>query len=245
MIIISINVFEKPEFLEKQLNNIKDFVKIDYKIILNCNDYMFECLKNEVFENIIINPEVINKRRFHGSVVKGIYSNLKYCVENKIEFSHFMVLSSRCLFYNQLKDLSYFCEDNKINGKSKEIVKDPRIDPVHSGNAAFCKTLLYLEFFNNYEKISLSLHEGTVFNFNVCQNIISFLESHEEIKNNLFNFDSVVEEFALQTISVNYKKEKEDIGYWTTLYPETSINNYTAEEAEFFPKNKYIYRTFR
>jgi hypothetical protein len=87
--IITINVHEKIDFLLKQLANIKEYVGCNYAIILNCNDYMYEeCNKiksnnnvehrrKELFHNVHINEEVINKSRNHGSLTHGIYSNMK------------------------------------------------------------------------------------------------------------------------------------------------------------------------
>jgi hypothetical protein len=65
-IIVSINVHEKPDYLKGQLENIKQYLKLNYKVILSCNDFMFNGIKNENLD-VIINPEVINKRRFHGT----------------------------------------------------------------------------------------------------------------------------------------------------------------------------------
>ena len=69
-LVISINVFEKPHFLLKQLDNIRKYVKIDYIIILNCNDYMLNVLHQyNLPSNVHVNPVFINKRRYHGSLL--------------------------------------------------------------------------------------------------------------------------------------------------------------------------------
>lgn len=238
MLLISINVFEKPDFLKKQLENIKQFVNIDYCIILNCNNYMYNILQNETLEYVIVNPEIIDKKRFHGSIVNGIYSNMKYSVENLI-FSHFLVLSSRCFFYNTLNDLNFFYNNNITYGENKQI-----INYASWHWPSFSKTLLFAAC-QNYDNIANSLHEGICFSFGVCQNIIHFLETNQEIKKDLFNFNHCVEEFALQTISVNYTGNNDAKGYCSLIHPGTIVNNYTFEETTSFPKNKLIYRTWR
>ena len=61
--IISINVHEKPNFLKKQINNIKQFVEDDFLIIINPNVKMYSLLKNDYFfldNNIIITPDKFN-----------------------------------------------------------------------------------------------------------------------------------------------------------------------------------------
>ena len=99
-IVFSINVFEDNNengrhgnnklnyyFLKEKILNIKynttDFTEV--YVILNCNDIIFDRLQNEKLHDekikIIVNPEVINKKRFHGSITRGIFSNLKYIVE--------------------------------------------------------------------------------------------------------------------------------------------------------------------
>ena len=85
-IIISINVHENVNFLFKQLNNIEEYVKIPYAVILNCNNYMYENLKdnNEInkMNNIFLNEKYFNKKRFHGSLTKGICYNMEYALKN-------------------------------------------------------------------------------------------------------------------------------------------------------------------
>ena len=80
-LIISVNVGENINNVLKQIENIELYVKINYKIIYNCNEKMYNILKKMrwIMENekIIINENVIEKKRFHGSLFKGIYENMK------------------------------------------------------------------------------------------------------------------------------------------------------------------------
>ncbi len=64
-----------------------------------------ELNKNIIIDDkikIIINPEIINKRRFHGSITQGIFSNLEYIINNNINFDYFLVLSSRTILTSSL-----------------------------------------------------------------------------------------------------------------------------------------------
>ena len=99
-IVISINVFEDNNvngkhgddnlnyyFLKEQIKDIK-YKTTDFKevyVILNCNDKIFDRIQNEGLYDekvkIIVNPEVINKKRDHGSLTQGIFSNLKYIID--------------------------------------------------------------------------------------------------------------------------------------------------------------------
>ena len=54
-IVISINVHEKISYLYKQLENIENFCKLKYIIILNCNEYMYKNLIGKKLKNCIIN----------------------------------------------------------------------------------------------------------------------------------------------------------------------------------------------
>lgn len=198
--VISINVHEKKNFLLKQLNNIKENVIGSYIVILNVNNFMFNELTNtDLDKNIIINNNYLEKKRFHGSLTEGIYSNMKFAIEN-YEFLYFIILSSRTFFFknidiNLLNDSTTLKLHNNLNPNFKTWLW-----PI------FFKTLLvshYLKKANNnitLLKLIGSPHEGLTFNNNGCISIINFLESNPKIKHNLFNFESCVEEFALQTI---------------------------------------------
>ena len=106
--IISINVHEKFDFLLKQLENIKQNVHMNYAVILNCNNLMFEeCTKNRMYlsDNVYIHDKVLNKRTYHGSILEGIYNNIQYALD-RFTFEYFIIASSRNFFTNiNLEDL--------------------------------------------------------------------------------------------------------------------------------------------
>ena len=134
-IVISINVFEQDNkrgkhgndnfnyyYLKEQIKNIK-YNTYDFKevyVILSCNDIIFNRIQNEGLYDekikIIINPEIINKRRDHGSLTKGIFSNLMYVIENNINFDYFIVFSSRNVLKRKINlDIVY---QNMVNSKN-------------------------------------------------------------------------------------------------------------------------------
>jgi len=200
-IVLAINVHEKVEFLMKQFDNLKEYVKSSYCVILNCNNYMYNELKDkELPKNVYINPEVIDKRLCHGSLTAGIYSNMKYALE-KLEFRYYVVLSSRNRFYREMRveDLDKFKRINKVNA-----------DINRNYNAwwwpYFLQTKLvqYYKFRNtSLDFLCGSAHEGLTFEEKNCKTIVNFLENQVEIKIDLLNFPCCVEEFGLQTICVN------------------------------------------
>ena len=198
-VIISINVHEKPEFLLKQLENIKENVKCKYAIVLNCNDYMFEeCAKLEMPKNVFIHPKPLNKRTFTGTITNGIYNNMMFSLE-KFKFEYFVVASSRNFFENSLRDLQ---EATIIN---KTYYREVRSWEQKKGEwhwPSFQKTLLLQYVIKNNHLPYLSPHEGLVLTHKGCEKIVEFLESHRDIRDDLFSFESVVEEFSLQTISM-------------------------------------------
>ena len=73
-------------FLLHQLQNIKEYVTVNYVVIINANDTMFkeikECQEVISMKNVILYPESLNKRRWHGSLTKGIYLNMCYAIQN-------------------------------------------------------------------------------------------------------------------------------------------------------------------
>lgn len=188
MIVLSVNVHEKVSFLKRQLSNFEEYVT-DYVVILSCNDYMFNELKGLPLKNVVVNPEIINKRRFHGSLTRGIHSNMKLA-KARWAFDYFVVLSSRNLFYNKL-DASKLSHLPPILPEQPQDWWWPQM--LKTRLAKFC-LVKNGEFYK-------SPHEGVVFKHGVCMHLLQFLEQHPKIRMNLFRFECCVEEFALQTIA--------------------------------------------
>ena len=239
--IISINVHEKPNFLLKQIDNIKNHV-CNYYIILNCNQFMYNELKNIILPcNVIVNPEIIEKKRFHGTLTEGIYSNMIYAHKN-FEFLYLIVLSSRNLFYNKLNidflnlrqpicnDINRFYENEYTNQKQYIDWHWP----------LFLNTQLAKYYISKRLNLAHSAHEGLVFHINVIYNIINFLEKNITIKDNLFNFSACVEEFSLQTIATN------EINPINNYHKFIYIGNGSDTQKEIpSDPNLFVYKTIR
>jgi hypothetical protein len=199
--IISINIHEKFGFLLKQLKNIQENVFCKYAVILNCNDAMFEECNNrrsELPENVYIHDKPLNKNTSHGSLTEGIYNNICYAVDH-FNFEYFIVTSSRNVFTNELtlndlKKLKIFVPNE--NRPWNEIK--------HTWFwRAFDETLLGKYYLERKQNLYGTAHEGLVFTEKGCNKVIQFLESEPEIKAEIFGFNHAMEEFALQTISIN------------------------------------------
>lgn len=205
-LVLSINVHENVNFLLRQLNNFKEYIVDDYQVVLSCNNYMYNVLKDIILPgNVIINPEVIDKQRFHGSLTHGMYSNMKHSYEN-FDFLYFVILSSRNLFYNKLTishlDSKQLICDNVDNFYQERHETD--YSRYHGWWwPKFLTTSLYKYFMSKNMKLSKSAHEGLVFHSNVCKNILLFLEENNDIRSDLFASNYCVEEFSLQTIASN------------------------------------------
>lgn len=223
MIVVSINVHEKPEYLLQQISNIKQHLKIDNVVLLNCNKFMFDYFSKKDKNDFLINPEHIEKRKFHGSLTEGIVSNMKFAMEN-LDFSHFLVMSSREFFYRELNDINQIKKLIKtttplprrvLENISRDGDDDTRI--VNGGWLTKSKnyfmdywhwpcmrrTKLYQHIQKNNLYLDCSPHEGVVFSRESCAGILNFLENHEEITQDIFNFPGCMEEFALQAICTN------------------------------------------
>lgn len=233
-VIFSINVHEKKNFLIKQLENIKKYVSLNYIVIINANEHMYNEIKNDnniLSDNIVLYPEYLNKRRYHGSLTKGIYLNMKYALDN-YKFTYIMILSSRNLFYNKLnkenynllikKDIGLHCDDLDINTWHwRSFIKTKLSEYIIDNNLLFSET---------YE-----LHEGVTFCYNSCIKIINFLDNNIVIRDDLFNFNHCVEEFGLQTICINLT------GYYYHLANGRNING----DINKLSNQCYIYKTKR
>lgn len=109
-LIVSISVYEELNVLKEQIANIKYFSKDfnEVTIIYNCSSLMYKILTNEnIIDDkikIIINPDIINKKRFTGLIHAGFLSNLKYIFHNDITFDYFLVLSARTALCDNIND---------------------------------------------------------------------------------------------------------------------------------------------
>ena len=233
--IISINIHDKFEFLLKQLENIKENVKCNYAVILNCNDIMFnECNinKDKLSENIFIHDTVLNKSRFHGSLTEGIYNNMLYALNN-FTYEYFIVASSRNLFENNmsLEDLNIVAKTpHELDNRPWAIKKNEWHFPVMQ------HSLLVKHFVEQNKNIYNCAHEGVVYTENGCKKIIEFLESHPDIKTDLFNFNASMEEMALQTIVIHMNEYFYDIGNGCCIEQKNGPNDYNNNILKFMYK---------
>ena len=234
-VIFSINVHEKKDFLIEQIQNIDDYVSLNYVIIINPNEYMYNEISNCEFikskDNIVLNKNYLEKKRFHGSLTRGIYLNMKYALNN-FKFNYFIILSSRNMFYNKMTYENYNSLVKITDGKSYE-----EIDVNKWIWNSLLKTKLSKYLINKKGLFRNGTHEGLTFDFISCKNIISFLDNNEDIKTNLFNWNNQIEEFALQTICLNLT------GYHYEIGNGVKITN--PKDIENLPKNKFVYKTLR
>jgi hypothetical protein len=232
-IVFSINVHEKVNFLIRQLENIKCFVQSKYVVVINTNDTMFNILKNDEYirntYNVRIYPSYLNKRRYHGSLTKGIYQNMIYATTH-FTFKYFIVLSSRNMFYTELNPKKY-----KHFIERKTPVRIHQINKTSWHWPSFLKTLLSQYIIMNNKLFSSCAHEGLTFEYHACKSILSFLIEHENIRENIFNWKHCVEEFALQSICVNTDHTYYNIGNGCE----------TNHEDDHLKENTFVYKTIR
>lgn len=197
-----------------------------YNEISNC-----QFIKSK--DNIVLNKNYLEKKRFHGSLTKGIYLNMKYAINN-YEFKYFIILSSRNMFYNKLTNENYNSLVKISNGiPYEQLNKNDWQWP------SFLKTELSKYIINKKWLFSSNQlhHEGLTFDYISCKNIISFLNNNNDIRTNLFNWNKCVEEFALQSICINLNSYYYNIGNMTLGDDSKNIKN--------LPKNKFVYKTIR
>jgi hypothetical protein len=202
-LLISINVHEKPEYLITQIENINNHVTVSKKIILSCNDFMFNELIEKDISETILNPTPINKQRFHGSLTEGIISNMEYSIK-EYNFEYFLVMSSRDFFYNKLENINEIKnhEGFQLNTQNKR--KD--YDVNYWWFPSFRKDVKLFKFLEeNNMFFSASAHEGMCFSRETCEYIVDFMNNHPDIKNDLYSVNHCVEEFACQSLAVNSK----------------------------------------
>lgn len=189
------------DFLLEQLDNFRKYIKIPYIVVLNCNDELFEKLKNKNIDNVILNPIHFNKKRFHGSLLKGIISNIDFIIKN-YNVDKILIMSNRCFFKKDINrfNLKYKLSETKFKNLFWPLsIRKSNTDLNTWHWPKFKDTLL----FKKYHYLGNGAHEGLLLDIKSCKFIIKFMENNSSIKEDLFNSDSCVEEFAIQTILVN------------------------------------------
>ena len=95
------------------------------------------------------------------------------------------------------------------------------------------KTLLFKYLKDNNKKFTKICSEGLTLNYNSCEKILNFMDKFPKIKDDIFNFNSCMEEFALQCITINHNEPLYHLGiYHTHLCNEKDL-----------PKNKFMCRS--
>ena len=198
----------------KQIQTIQQYVLCDHIILLNCNACMYYILKyTPLPANVILNPEIIEKKRFDGSLTRGIASNMEYALKT-FQFRYFIVLSSRTIFYKQL-DLENL---DRLQPKLANMEEREKVcrGPFYSNGwhwPAFKQSELAKHYLKNHFKLYVSAHEGLCISVCVCRNIIAFFNKYPRIRDNLFHYKYCVEEFALQTIATNEVDSNLEYGF--------------------------------
>ena len=205
-IVVSINIYKSKKTLEYQLNTIKEHLNTTYVVIVNCNQYMYDLLSDTTLDNnIYLNPEIIQKSRYHGSLTRGIVSNMKYALDN-FDFKYFVVMSGRTIFYRSItidKFHSYFEKNKWSSLEEKESNIHGEFPFTDWKWPSFKNTKLAKYYMNNNYKLYSQAHEGVCFSYNVTKNIVLFLQNNLEIAEDLYNYNDCVEEFSLNKISSN------------------------------------------
>lgn len=196
-IVVSINVHEKPSYLMHQLDNIASNLKMNNIVLVNSNEYMSEIIGRFCSCSFLLNPNPVEKRRYHGSLTEGIVSNMRMAVE-KFEFDWFLVMSSRDFFYRKLERAEQI-KETEPQYKSNDYSKNDWHWPV------FRNTELYRYIQSRGMYYSSSPHEGLCLDSESVQNVLLFLSEHKEIEEDIYNFEGCVEEFAIQSICANFK----------------------------------------
>jgi hypothetical protein len=213
-IVFSINVHEKIEFIKKQLKNIKNNVKCSYCVIFNCGNFIYKKLKQEKFDdNIFINPEIINKKRFHGSLFQGIYSNIVYALSN-FTFKYFFILSSRTIFFKNidLNDITTSFNNEKLCFESTWASISNKDDlPINDkfNWESIKKSKLFEYYFSRFKKSYKGTHEGLIITNDALKFIYDFFINNNNILIDIYKLNGPMEEFVIQTILRNdYKNKK-------------------------------------
>ena len=265
-ILISINVHEKLDFLIEQLENIHYFTNhLNVCIIYNCNKFMLQELTKTNFKSyknlkIIINPKAIEKRRWHGSLCKGIIKNMEYVINNNIKFNHFIVASSKNILRSKI-ELSIIEDKYKFYfDKICELTKDKRRFYFNKHNKFYIcdgtiqdywhrdmtstrywfwgKTKNSTWFQDLNKQVDFFIggrHEGLCIPYDIVVKIVDFCKNNNDIMNCCYNYAIAMEEVIPQVLSCKFTTNNK---MYTLLNPQfykikRTIKNIKRERAKW------------
>jgi hypothetical protein len=233
--VVSINVYKMPVFLDQQLANIKEHLQASHAIILNCNDYMAQALKGRQLPgNVYVNHEVINKLRGHGSLLRGIVSNMNFTHNLGLKYKYMIILSGRTVFYKPLTLENLDLIQPRAN--NTEEFNNTAVGPFSNMDwhwPEFRKTLLGKYYLDQGRLLYGSEHEGLTLHYSMCMGILEFMSKHIEIRSESYTYNEAMEEFVLQTIAAN------------TLCPQNFVHGFiklghgTGELCDISAPNKF------
>ena len=239
-LVVSINIFTQIDYVIEQVNNIdyftKDFEKV--YIIFNCGEEIYNIIQEDPLKNdrikIIINPDTINKRRFTGTIANGVFSNIKYIIENNIVFDYFLILSSRTIFADTLTKNKI--DEQLISTKEKiiDLINNNTYkNKVHVYNKFNHFSLLdkenihgfwyfhdkrivnskwYNKFISDFDIIIGGKHEGLCMDSTVIMNMYNYDKNNREIMDDIWASNWFTEECILQTLAFQCRR-KNNLSY--------------------------------
>ncbi len=235
-VVIAVNVHEDLQFVHRQIRNLQTHLQCSHVIIYHPNRRMGVSLSQCPFiasqPQVLIHPNRLEKRRFHGSLTQGIVENLQLAL-SRYKFSRFLVLSSRNLFYKPLKfpssvpDIFLDVDIHRSLPANRGLLSRMSEHPKLRG------TLLGTRH-SNWKAVSLA-HEGFMFDYAGAIGLDSFLSANIDVSNDLFQYEWCLEESALQTILYNQRHPIYHIGVYTGHF---GIRRR-------LPSTKYVYKTLR
>lgn len=214
-LVVAINVHEYPAFILTQLNHIREHVPFDHRVVLNCSEAMLRALQGTPAA-ALCHPVPIEKRRHHGSLLKGIVHNIELAL-HRWDFDYLLVLSSRSWFRRPLS-LAHDIEACPA-GSAAVPVRCPYLDLQYArADGLFWADTTEemqrgVDVFGAYRRTSLAQrllregwpllhapHEGLVLERAACVRACDELGGGRAHGADLFEFGAAVEEFALQSL---------------------------------------------
>jgi len=225
-IIISINAFNFSA-LQRVVKSCTKRVKEEFIIILNNSIELNEEIKNSGWLKdkpyIKLHPTPFNKKRFHGSLTKGISSNMNMALRTIFDWEYFIILSNRSEF---IKDISIpilkerekhwkFISKDSLDTKVRKHDVAFVLNPKNNKKFSIPFKDRYPTPWQSYKSLPKSFlkefwdkpswggyHEGFTMDRQTCQYILKYL-SDQTKADIVYNANNAIEEVFFHTLSIN------------------------------------------
>lgn len=238
---VAINVHESPEVIQRQWANVFQMMRgLSPRIVLSCNAAMSRELQTPHWRPppglVWVNPEVIEKARYDGTLFQGVVSNLRFLLDSKrsrgSQARYFIILGSRSKMVRAVNEQSLLAA---LADPVQAFPAARNLEPVHIKRSWPCFNLTRLLRTSPSVELWIGAHEGLVLERETVREMLRVLDSNPTFGTSVYGSPCPAEEWVPHTLARYVGRRTGSLLFpfnrenWTTEYTgRTSSSLYAA-----------------